>query len=89
MSGDWQEQAVCGGLGHLFFGPEDESADARQVREARARAICAGCPVRVRCLEYRLADDYQGDGAIWGGEDEYERKRIRRNRLRALTRRSA
>ena len=80
----WQRRAACRTEDPaLFFAADVENPGARQAREASAKAICSGCPVRIPCLEYRLADEYQGDGAIWGGEDEYERKRIRRNRMRA------
>ena len=42
----------------LFFGPdEDEAAElpaARKAREERARAVCLGCSVRLRCLAWVL-----------------------------------
>ena len=40
-----------------------------------AKAICADCPYKVRCLEYALKNHEQG---IWGGTTERERTTIRR-----------
>ena len=79
----WQRYAACHGHAGLFFAPEVERPDVRQEREASAKAICAGCPVRLACLAYRLGDEQQLDSAIWGGKDELERRQLRRNMLRA------
>jgi len=51
----------------LFFPAEDETAAARYRRQARAMAICAGCPVRARC--YQAATDRREPWGIWGGVD--------------------
>lgn len=81
---DWQERAACREADpELFFSPEVEYAQQRLDREAEAKAICARCPVRTDCLEFRLADERQTDGGIWGGLDEYERWTLRKRRLRA------
>jgi WhiB family transcriptional regulator, redox-sensing transcriptional regulator len=86
----WQRRATCRSENPaLFFGPDLELAQDRLTREAKAKAICAGCPVRHRCLEYRLSSEHQGDGGIWAGLDEYERKRIRRNMLRSRREKAA
>ena len=61
----------------LFFGPDAEFVSARQQREAEARAICAGCPVRDSCLAYALDT---GEAGIWGGLTEDERRALRRQR---------
>lgn len=79
----WQRWAACRGMAVLFFAPEVEHPDVRQAREASAKAICAGCPVRLRCLLYRLSTEQQLDGGVWGGKDENERRQMRRNMLRA------
>jgi hypothetical protein len=62
----------------LFFGPEAEDFAARRDRVARAKAICAGCPLRPACLAYAL-DAGQAYG-VWGGADEDERRAILRQR---------
>lgn len=39
-----------------------------------AKAVCAGCPVRLACLEYALAN--QERHGIWGGLSEWERRKL-------------
>ena len=74
--------AACKGEDpELFFGPDAEFVSARQVREEKARAICARCPVRPDCLAYAL-DTGQAYG-IWGGASEDDRRAMRRQRRRA------
>jgi len=34
----------------LFFGPDHEAPSEREIREAKAKAVCKVCPVRVQCL---------------------------------------
>ncbi len=62
----------------LFTGPDtdDESDDARQVREAAAKAICRTCPARLSCLGYALAA--RPDEGVWGG---YTAREIQAARL--------
>ena len=43
-----------------------------------AKAVCAECPYKIRCLEYAIK--YHEIG-IWGGTTERERRAISRNRL--------
>ncbi len=66
----WVYQAACRGRTELFFPPYAERPQARARREQRARAICAGCPVRDRCLWWGRQHHEYG---IWGGENEEER----------------
>lgn len=76
---DWQRQAACRNLdSSTFFHPDGERGVKRQVRENRAKAICAECPVRAECLDHslRVEEPY----GIWGGMDEIERQ-ARRRRL--------
>lgn len=86
----WQWRGACRGEdAALFFAPNHpEVKDEKASREARAKAICAGCPVRVECLEYsvRTREPY----GIWGGLNEQERRMLIRHRaqqreLRAVT----
>jgi hypothetical protein len=46
---------------------------ARYDHEKEAKAICAECPYKVRCLAYALKNNEQG---IWGGTTERDRRRI-------------
>lgn len=77
----WQDRGACHGMGHLlFYGPEGEHQAEREVREEKAKAVCARCEVRPECLEYALErDDKCG---IWAGEGADDRKNLRRRRMR-------
>jgi WhiB family redox-sensing transcriptional regulator len=74
--------AACKGEDpELFFGPFAEFVTTRQQREAKAKAICARCPVRAECLEFALGT---GEAyGVWGGAGEYERRAMLRQRRRA------
>ncbi|MEX0664164.1 MAG: WhiB family transcriptional regulator [Acidimicrobiia bacterium] len=70
----WQRRASCRGPESvLFFAPTvPEPRPDREAREARAKAICGGCPVQVECLEYAVRiREWHG---IWGGLNENERR---------------
>ena len=68
----WWRRARCMGRPELFFPPAGpEQAKARLERERAAIALCAQCPIRIRCLDYALRHDIR-DG-IWGGRTEHER----------------
>lgn len=75
MSGDWRDHAACGGYGHLFFGPDLESPEARDAREALAIDICRPCPVRLSCLDHALAQPSQY--GVAGGVGEVRRTALR------------
>jgi WhiB family transcriptional regulator, redox-sensing transcriptional regulator len=73
----WQARAACGGLAaRLFFGPDGERPQEREIREAKAVTICASCPVRARCLDYALRNSIKH--GIWGGLNKEQRARERR-----------
>jgi WhiB family redox-sensing transcriptional regulator len=55
----------------LFF-PE-RGASTRE-----AKAVCAGCPVRVECLDYALGNSIKY--GIWGGLSEHQRRERRTGR---------
>jgi len=77
----WQDKAACTGLDVLlFFGPGGEPRPEREIREAKAKAVCQLCPVRVQCLDYALRNSIRY--GIWGGLDGEERARERRRRAR-------
>jgi hypothetical protein len=54
------------------------------VQVERAKAVCAGCPVRSDCLRYALAaGPLQG---VWGGLTEEERRLLRQREAKARMR---
>ena len=62
----------------LFFGPDSETGTDRKAREREAAKVCAGCPVRIQCLEHALtADERHG---VWGGFGETGLAGLRRSR---------
>jgi WhiB family redox-sensing transcriptional regulator len=64
----WQQHGACRREDpELFFPPEVELVEDRRAREREARAICAGCPVRLACLEWAIATGQRL--GIWGGAD--------------------
>jgi WhiB family redox-sensing transcriptional regulator len=70
----WRQLGACLGLEPSIFYPEDEEA------AEEAKSVCAGCKVRVACLEHALSiREKQG---VWGGATERERRRIIRQRRR-------
>ena len=71
----WQERANCLGVDPDLFFPE-RGASTRE-----AKGVCAGCEVRIECLEYALQNSEKF--GIWGGMSERERRRIRRQRALA------
>ena len=75
MNGGWWIHALCGGHGDVFFGPEGESPEARDVREAHAIGICRPCPVRTPCLDDALSQPEQV--GVAGGVGEERRKALR------------
>lgn len=80
-SQSWKLRGACAGADlSLFFGPDVEHPQDRADREAKAIAICAGCPVRRPCGEYAVTrpEPY----GTWGGFGEVERALIRRRWLR-------
>ena len=72
----WQIKAACRGpQAAVFFPPTSiERKDEKEEREARAKAICASCPVRKPCLEYAIR--IREPHGIWGGLNELERKQL-------------
>lgn len=80
---EWWSLAACQSADPDLFFPISSSGPAvRQI--ARAKAVCAGCPVRTDCLRYALAaDPVQG---VWGGMSEEERRLLRRREAKAKAR---
>ena len=77
----WQDAGACRGKDIvLFFGPDGERQPEREVRERKAKAVCAACPVRAECLTYAVSRPEKY--GTWGGLNEEERASERRRRMR-------
>lgn len=74
----WMEHAACVGKPSEWFFPEDGEW------YEEARETCAGCPVRLRCLETAVAAggavSFGGYG-MWGGLSPRERRSLRRGKM--------
>jgi len=73
----WRELAACRSVDPEWFFPIGKTGLAIGEIE-RAKAVCASCPVRERCLTFAL--DTRQDFGIWGGLDEEERRLLHRKR---------
>ena len=73
---EWMQHGACVGEDPDLFFPE------RGTSTATAKAICAGCEVRVTCLCYALSEGIKH--GIWGGTSERERRKMRRRRFEML-----
>src|ERR1039457_5823411 len=77
----WQDAAACRGEDLLlFFGPDGERQPEREIRERKAKGVCAACPVRLECLNYAVSRPEKY--GTWGGLNEDERSAERRRRMR-------
>lgn len=81
MDVSWHDWAACKNLPlTTFFAPDGERQPERDVREARAKAICEGCPVDVECRDYAVGRPEKS--GVWGQMNEEERAAERRRRQR-------
>lgn len=73
---DWHRLAACRDAGdRLFFGDDpDERPTLRLSDLAKARAICAQCPVARTCLHWALTKPERF--GIWGGTSGRQRDRM-------------
>lgn len=72
---EWQRQGACRGRDSAqFFHPDGERGASRARREASAKAVCAGCPVRPECAAHALT--VREPYGVWGGFSETERVRL-------------
>lgn len=63
----WRDDAACNNLpGDIFF------SEAGPIY-ASTKKVCAGCTVRVECLDF--ADKNQINYGVWGGKTPLERGR--------------
>jgi WhiB family transcriptional regulator, redox-sensing transcriptional regulator len=80
---DWRAAGACvHDDPDLFFPISSTGRALRQI--AKAKATCAGCPVRQACLEFALEHDLAY--GIWGGTTPEDRQAWRRERRPARLR---
>jgi WhiB family redox-sensing transcriptional regulator len=84
--GGWRADAACRGEAAELFFPSGSTGPAL-TQIAKAKEVCARCPVREACLEFALGTGQRY--GIWGGLTEDERRSVRRRRQRAAARRPA
>lgn len=46
----------------------------KHVDNEKAKSICAGCPVKLKCFDYAITHDIRY--GVWGGFTEIERERL-------------
>lgn len=68
---DWRKSAACRDQDPELFFPVSKTAE----QEAKAKAICKRCPVKMQC--FKSASEY----GIWGGLNEDERRELRQHHI--------
>jgi WhiB family transcriptional regulator, redox-sensing transcriptional regulator len=72
---DWMTDAACKGKpADWWFPPKGTNADTY-----KAKAICATCPVREKCLEWAMETN-ERTGIYGGVSIDYHRRQVRANR---------
>ena len=66
----WITMAACRSADPDLFPPVSKAGQSLE-QIARAKAVCAGCPVRRQCLAFALRT--RQVGGIWGGLTDDER----------------
>jgi WhiB family redox-sensing transcriptional regulator len=74
---EWRGRAACRDSDPDLFFPVGSSGTAVEEIQA-AKAVCGTCTVRPQCLAFALESNQEA--GVWGGLDEEERRRLRRNR---------
>lgn len=64
--------AACNGMPTDIFFPLSGQNNQLEF----AKAICKGCPVKDKCLQDNLHEQF----GVWGGTSERQRKRIRKEK---------
>ena len=59
----WAKKAVC--IGSTIHYPDLVPSWKRREQTARAKAVCATCPVQPECLRHAIENN-ENDG-VWGG----------------------
>jgi len=73
---DWRLLGACVDKDPDLFFPR------RGQNSQPAKDICAGCAVKITCLNYAL--DNNEKWGVWGGTSEKQRRVLRRNRVRPV-----
>jgi WhiB family transcriptional regulator, redox-sensing transcriptional regulator len=76
---NWRSAGACLSADPDLFFPISTTGPAEK-QIARAKAICAGCAVRLECLEFAMTHDQLY--GIWGGTTPEDRQRERRRKRR-------
>lgn len=71
----WKQRGACVGVDPELFYPEWPPTKASRQQTAQAKAVCAGCEVRLECLAFALATNEEY--GIWGGTNERQRRALR------------
>jgi WhiB family redox-sensing transcriptional regulator len=75
---EWQLDAACAGLDtSLFYQADNERGSSVRLRERKAKAVCARCPVISNCLKEALKNNEPY--GVWGGMSADERYRLLNN----------
>ncbi|WP_433291523.1 WhiB family transcriptional regulator [Pseudonocardia sp. CA-142604] len=77
---EWRSQAACRSMDPELFFPVVEVGPLCAAQIARAKAVCAQCPVRAECLSFALTQLPHG---IAGGLTAEERRGLAAGRRRA------
>jgi WhiB family transcriptional regulator, redox-sensing transcriptional regulator len=79
----WRLRAACRSEdSSLFFPADGERPGAKARREAKAKLVCAACPVVAECAAYAL-DNHERWG-VWGGLSQEDREVMWQRRERRL-----
>lgn len=70
-AGQWRDRAACRGSDPELFFPTAQAGPMYDGQVARAKAVCARCPVRTTCLEFALSALPDG---VAGGTTPAERR---------------
>jgi WhiB family redox-sensing transcriptional regulator len=71
-------------MGRDFYAPVNgERRPERRMRESRAKAVCASCPVRAECLDAAIANGERY--GVWGGLTDTERESLQTMGLTQLS----
>lgn len=80
----WWANANCAGTDPRLFYPEfmEDGGSQRQATDlyTDARQVCAGCQVKVECLEWGMTEIHFG---LFGGLTPKERRALKRERLQS------
>jgi WhiB family transcriptional regulator, redox-sensing transcriptional regulator len=68
---DWRSAAACRGCDPELFFPVSSTGPAIERQVTEAKAVCARCPVRAKCLDFALHTGQKH--GVWGGLNEQER----------------